>query len=91
MTQNQGACAQSHPLENGMKVKADRDFGAIEVAMVVQGKTIGFFVTSEEAQKLSDALQEAITEMNSECGSCSCEGVKPTEAQDEADSEETKA
>lgn len=82
MTQETGACAESTPVQNGLSVKADIDFGAIEVAMTVQGKSIGFFVTVDEALALSEALQQAIYKMH--------EKVKYDEVPVESPTEETK-
>lgn len=91
MTQDCGACGEM-PVENGMKVKADKDFGAIEVSLVVKGTSIGFFMTTEEAQQLVEALQDAVVKMNSDCCSGACEAERtaetPTEATDESKAEE---
>lgn len=88
MTQEEGACAESDKQENGLKVKADRDFGAIEVAMCVNGRQLGFFLTVDEAEDISEALLAAVKEM--EGANCPIEEKEEDEA-DEDNDEESKA
>lgn len=63
MTQDQGACAEQKQ-ENRIFVRADKEFGAIEVGMIVKGQGIGWFMTLKEACDLHEALHSAIVNMS---------------------------
>lgn len=80
MTQPEGACAeQKIQGENGITIKADKDFGAIELALVVNDKKIGCFLTVKEAHDISEALKGAICKMMGDdtCGGrCSDEELQ---------------
>lgn len=62
MTQETGACAEPKGT-NGITIKADKDYGAIELALVVNDKKIGCFLKIEEANELAEALKGAICKM----------------------------
>ena len=63
MTQDTGACAEPVKTDNGITVKADKDFGAIELALVVGDRKIGCFLKVEEANEIAEALKGAICKM----------------------------
>ncbi len=63
MTQETGACAEQCKNENGITVKADKDFGAIELSWVVNDRKIGCFLTVKEAHDIAEALKGAICKM----------------------------
>lgn len=56
-------CEVHESEKNGIMIKADVDFGAIEISFVVSGETITTFLTTEEAANLSNALVDAIVKM----------------------------
>lgn len=62
MTEEQTACNEAHK-NNGISVKADKDFGAIELALVVGEKRIGCFLKVEEANEIAEALKGAVCKM----------------------------
>lgn len=76
MNEDTGACAPCQPCDNnlnGITVKADREFGAIELAFQVQGRRIGCYLQTREAHDLSEALKGAVCEMmgdDSQGGRC---------------------
>lgn len=63
MTQETGACAECKPVQNGITVKGDKDFGAVEIALVVSGQRIAWFMSAQEAFELSEKLKGAICQM----------------------------
>lgn len=64
MTQDCGACAeQQAPIPNGITVKGDKDFGAVEIALVVNGHRIAWFMSGQEAFDFSEKLKGAICQM----------------------------
>lgn len=80
MTEGCGACAQQkEDKTNGITVKADKDFGAIELAFHVEGRKIGCFLSAFEAEALSEALKGEICVMlgdDTKGGRCSPEELE---------------
>lgn len=79
MTQETGACAEKVDQSNGISIKADKDYGAIELALVVNEKKIGCFLSVKEAHDLAEALKGAICKMMGDdtCGGrCSDEELQ---------------
>jgi hypothetical protein len=93
MTQDTGACAECTPVKNGITVKGDPDFGAIEIALVVNGHRIAWFMTGEEAHELSEKLKGAICQMmgdETRGGRCSEEELDEINKRYREDAEKNK-
>lgn len=92
MTQDTGACAEKKIQgENGITIKADKDFGAIELALVVNDKKIGCFLSVKEAHDIAEALKGAICKMMGDetCGGrCSDEELARIREDDASKTEE---
>ena len=64
MTNQLGQCAEKCKISgNGITVKADKEFGAIELAFVVDDRKIGCFLTVKEAEDIVEAIKDAVAKM----------------------------